>query len=182
VSRVICCTLAGVFLALAGFGARASGDSTSKLVGARLGRDGLAGVTPGMTPLQVQHAWRIPIVLSPSRSIPHCRMASIVTGPVRGYALFEDGRLGAVFFTAGVRTDRRIGVGSTLKTLTRAYGVSRLIFGPDPNSNAIHVYTRARYLGDKRALRFDPDPQTRRLRQIGMGSLDRGLSISTGRC
>jgi hypothetical protein len=174
--------LAGVLLALAGFGGRASGESTSKLVGARLGWDGLAGVRPGMTPSQVQSAWRIPIVLSPSKSIPRCRMASIVTGPVHGYALFEDGHLGAVFFTAGVRTDRGIGVGSTLKMLTTAYGASRLIFLPDPNSTGIHVYTRARYLGDKRALRFDPDPQTRRLRQIGMGSLDRGLGISTGRC
>jgi hypothetical protein len=172
--------LAGVLVALAGFGGRASGESTSRLVGARLSRAGIAGVRPGMTPSEVQGAWRIPIVLAPSESIPRCRMASIVTGPVHGYALFEDRRLSAVFFTAGVRTDRGIGVGSTFKMLTAAYGGARLIIMPaDPG---FHVYTKDRYLGDKRALRFDTDPQTSRLTQIGMGSLDRGLSISTGRC
>ena len=39
---------------------------------------------------------------------------------------------------------------------------------------------KPRYLGDGRALRFDPDPKTNRVTQIGMGG--HGLAISTGRC
>jgi len=185
VTRGVCCMLTSLLLALAAVGGTASGELGSRLVGARLSLDGLAGVRPGMTPSQVRAAWRVPIVLSRSKSIPPvrpCRMASIAIGPVRGYALFEAGHLGAVFFTAGVRTDRGIGVGSTLKMLTATYGASRLLFSPAPNRTGVHVYTKARYGGDKRALRFDPDPKTGRLTQIGMGSIDGALGISTGRC
>jgi hypothetical protein len=131
----------------------------------------------------VQQAWGIPIVFRAAKSATRCRMARVATGPVRGYALFEGGRLGAVFFTAGVKTARGIGVGSTLESLIKAYGARRLLFWPDPNSKTgIYVYTRATYLGDARALRFDPDPRTKQLTQIGMGGLNRGLSNSTGRC
>ena len=97
-------------------------------------------------------------------------MARIAIGPVRCYALFQDGRLGALFFIAGVKTDRGIGIGSTSKALIKAYGPSRLLFVSAPDSpDGFHVYTRARYLGDKRALRFDLDPRSDRVTQLGLG-------------
>lgn len=78
----------------------------------------------------------------------HCRMARLALGPARGYALFEQGQLSALFFTAGVKTDRGIGIGSTSKALEKAYGSSRLLFAPAGDSLGIHVYTRKRYLRD----------------------------------
>ena len=176
--------LAGLVVALVGVGGVAGAEQAHPLVGAHLTLDGVAGVAPGMTPVQVRGAWGIPIVVGASKKGSKCRMARVASGPVRGYALFEKGRLSAVFFTAGMRTDRGIGVGSTTEALTMAYGAAKLLFVPARNSrSAIHVYTRARYLGDKRALRFDLDPQVNRVvTQIGMGSIDGGLAVSAGRC
>jgi hypothetical protein len=72
-------------------------------------------------------------------------MARLSSGPVRGSALFERRRFSAVFFTAGMRTDRGIGAGSTTKALTTAYGAARLLFMAAGNSPAaIHVYTPGR--------------------------------------
>jgi hypothetical protein len=94
---------------------------------------------------------------------------------VRGFTQFRHGQLGALFFTAGVKTDRGIEVGSTRKALIKAYGSSQLIFWPSPNEPGFHVYTRKRYPGDGRTLRFDLDHQTNRVTQIGLLS-------STSRC
>ena len=138
---------------------------------------GVGGVAPGMTVAEVQRAWGVPVV--PEGSGP-CRMARIAVGRVRGYALFQEGRLGAVFFTAGIRSDRGIGVGSTRAAISHAYGTS-LIWWPDPNSPGYHVYTRPRYLGDKRAIRFDINPgKSGLVSQIGLGGP--ALSFSSGRC
>ena len=143
---------------------------------------GWAGVTPGMTPLQMQRVLGAPIVQASAKRGSHCRMARIAIGPVRGYALFQDGRLGGIFFSSGVKTDRGIGVGSTRRALIKAYGASRLIFWPAPsNRHRFDVYTKQRYRGDARALRFDLDLRTDRVTQLGLGGL-RTLSITSGRC
>jgi len=145
---------------------------------ARMALSGIGGVAPGMSVAQVQRAWGIPVVPT---GTGHCRIARITTGGVRGHALFLDGRLGAVFFTAGVKSDRGIGIGSTLPDIRAAYGNSTLDW-PAPNSaTEIHIYTKARYLGDKRALRFDIDPgKSGLVTQIGLGGS--ALSFTTGRC
>jgi hypothetical protein len=78
-------------------------------------------------------------------------------------------------------TDRGIGVGSTGEAIVKAYGAAKLLFAPSRTDLGIHVYTKARYLGDGRALRFDLDPPTNDVvTQIGMGG--HALAISTGRC
>jgi hypothetical protein len=104
-------------------------------------------------------------------------MARLDADPLRGDALFLDGRLSALFFTAGVRTDRGIGIGSTQRELVEAYGSSHLIFSPA--AVLLHVYTRARYLGDGRALRFDLDVSGH-VARIAVGG--RALSRITGYC
>ena len=139
---------------------------------------GVGGVAPGMTAAQVPRAWGVPVV--PTGKGP-CKMARIATGRVRGYALFLKGRLGAVFFTAGIKSDRGIGVGSTYDEVRAAYGES-VFFWPAPDSRTgLHVYSKPRYLGDGRALRFDIDPgKTALVTQIGIGGP--ALRFSTGRC
>jgi hypothetical protein len=174
--RLGCCIFAAA--AMSSSVAAGAADADSGLRAAQVTLAGVAGVTPGMTPLQVQGVWEIPIVLTGPIGSP-CRMARVVAGPVRGYALFQHGRLGALFFTAGVKTDRGIEVGSTSKAIIKAYGSSRLLFWPSPDSSGIDVYTRKRYPGDGRALRFDLDPQTHRVTQIGLGG--RELSRTSGR-
>jgi hypothetical protein len=147
----------------------------------RITLDGVAGLAPGMTPAQVRRTLRAPIVLSDAKPGSNCRMARIANDPLRGYALFLDGRLSALFFTAGVRTDRGIEMGSPLNEIVEAYGSSHLIFWPAPGGQrSVHVYTRARYLGDGRALRFDLDADPDHVTKIGLGG--RALNRTRGRC
>src|SRR4051812_5987920 len=75
---------------------------------------------PGMTPRQVAQAWGIPIRPHGGGS-PGCETATINTRGVHGYALFEEGRLGALFFDRGVRTPSGIRIGSTVPQLVRTY-------------------------------------------------------------
>jgi hypothetical protein len=84
--------------------------------------DGVGGVLPGMTAAQVSRIWRTPVRLGPDAASAGCRTAKISTGRVRGYALFENGKLGAVWFDRGVRTPSGITIGSTVPQLVRAYG------------------------------------------------------------
>lgn len=84
--------------------------------------DGVGGVVPGMTAAQVSRAWGTPVRLGPEAEVLGCGTAPIRTGRVRGYALFENGRLGAVWFDRGVRTPSGITIGSTVPQLVRAYG------------------------------------------------------------
>ena len=147
----------------------------------RITLEGVAGVRPGMTLAQAQSRLGSPLVLSHARPGSDCRMARISTDPLRGDALFVHERLSALFFTAGVETDRGIGIGSTRAELVKAYGASHLIFWPAPPSQAsFHVYTKARYLGDGRALRFDLDVDPGHVTRIGVGG--RALARTNGRC
>ena len=172
-------TLSVIFLtSAAGAEIQLARSGLSSALPAPMTLTGVGGVAPGMTAAQVERAWGIRVV--PTGKGP-CRMARIATSRVRGHGLFLEGRLGALFFTAGIRSDRGVGVGSTLDELNRAYGRS-IFYWPAPESRtAVHAYTRPRYRGDKRALRFDLDPRgTGRVTQIGLGGPV--LAFSTGRC
>ncbi len=98
---------------------------------------GVGGVVPEMTLEQVRQVWRIALpvhlVAGPNLADFH---GTIRVGKVRGIAGFtseagdpNDGAsdilLHEFCFTAGVRTDRRVGFGSSLSALRNAYG-SRL--------------------------------------------------------
>ena len=89
--------------------------------------DGVGGATPGMTPRQVCAKWGVPLRLQGGAGGPGstCRTARVRVGTLRGYALFEGGRFGAVFFDRGARTPSRITIGSSERALRRTYG-SRL--------------------------------------------------------
>jgi hypothetical protein len=110
------------------------------------------------------------VVLADPKHGLRCQMARIATGQVRAYALFQNGRLGAVFFTAGAQTARGVRIGSSKAAVLEAYGASRLTFMPARDDAAgIHGNTKPTYLGDGRALRFDSDPRTGLVQQIGLG-------------
>src|SRR3954463_10535486 len=83
--------------------------------------DGVAGVVPGLSAAEVSSRWGIAVRPRGGASAG-CPTATINVAGVRGYALFERGRLGAVFFERGVRTPSRIRIGSTVSQLKRAYG------------------------------------------------------------
>jgi hypothetical protein len=83
--------------------------------------EGVGGVVPGATPEQVARRWGTVIRLGEAIR-PGCRTADVRRGRMRGYALFERGRFGAVWFRSGVATPSGIRIGSTRAALVRAYG------------------------------------------------------------
>ena len=91
--------------------------------------DGVSGAVPGMRPAQVAEALGAPVrLIGPAADV--CRVAMISAGPLRGYAIFENRRLGALFFEKGARTGRGIRIGSRVADLEEAYG-ARLRVQPD---------------------------------------------------
>jgi hypothetical protein len=91
--------------------------------------DGVSGATPGMTPAQVSDALGAPVkLMGPPADV--CRVARIAAGQLRGYAIFEGGELGALFFEKGARTGKGIRIGSKVADLRKAYG-KRLRSQPD---------------------------------------------------
>jgi hypothetical protein len=91
--------------------------------------DGVSGAVPGMRPAQVAEQLGAPVrLLGPSSDV--CRVALISAGPLRGYAIFENRRLGALFFEKGARTGKGIRIGSKVADLEQAYG-KRLRSQPD---------------------------------------------------
>jgi hypothetical protein len=81
---------------------------------------GILGVTPGATAAAVSKAWKTPLslVASPGSA---CATAAIRVGKATGYALFRNGKLAAVFFEAGARTDRGVKIGTRASRLASAY-------------------------------------------------------------
>jgi hypothetical protein len=114
---------------------------------------GVGGVKPGMTPTQVSRAWGVPVVLGVASPGSTCQVAQISRGAVRGYAIFERRRFGAVFFKAGETTDTGIHRGSSLTALRTAYG-ARLKVYPDKYTPK----AKTAFVGGAWKLRFDVSP------------------------
>jgi hypothetical protein len=114
---------------------------------------GVGGVKPGMTPRQVSRAWGVPVVLGAASPGSPCQVAQISRGAVRGYAIFERRRFGAVFFKAGETTDTGIHRGSSLAALRAAYG-ARLKVYPDKYTPK----AKTAFVGGAWKLRFDVNP------------------------
>jgi hypothetical protein len=132
--------------------------------------DGVGGVKPGMTPRQVAAQWHLPLRLSPPIGAPGstCRTALVRAGRLHGYALFEAGRLGAVFFDRGAWTPSGITIGSTETALRRAY--------PDRLTRQTHAYVHGGhyyFLRRRRTphwrIRFDTNGRGR-VTQIAFGA------------
>src|SRR5262249_26054427 len=81
--------------------------------------DGFGGAGPGLTPAGTAAGWGIPV--RPTGSDAACQSAPVSAGAVRGYAVFEEGRLGAVFLRGGAHTGKGIGIGSTERQVRAAY-------------------------------------------------------------
>jgi hypothetical protein len=129
--------------------------------------DGVGGARPGMTAAAVARAWNTPLRLdAPIR--PGCRTAAISRGGMRGYALFERRRFGAVFFTGGARTPSGITIGSSLNALRRAYR-GRLTSKPHAYEHGGRYYFLARRARPHWQIRFDVSVR-RRVTRISFGN------------
>jgi hypothetical protein len=127
--------------------------------------DGFGGAVPGLTPTQTAARWGIALRLSGED--PACQTATIAVGALQGYAIFENGRLGAVFLRRGARTGKGVGIGSTERQVRAAY--PQIVVQP-------HKYLKGgRYLFVSRAraphwrIRLDTSAAGRVI-QIGFGS------------
>jgi hypothetical protein len=129
--------------------------------------DGIGGVVPGMTPEQVARRWGTVIRLS-EEIRPGCRTADVRRGGVRGYALFERGRFGAVWFRRGISTPSGIRIGSTRAALVRAYGPRLLWRRHTYEHGGWYVFLTRRSRPQWR-VRFDLSRHGR-VFQIGFGS------------
>ncbi len=125
--------------------------------------DGVAGVVPGMTVSQVAASWGLAVRAVPSL----CTAVPFQSGPLRGRAMFHNGRLDAVFFDRGVTTPSGIAIGSTLDRLQQTYG-RRLLSTPGS-----HFF----FLTPHWQLRFDTNASNRVV-QIGFG--DAAVQIVAG--
>jgi hypothetical protein len=129
--------------------------------------DGIGGVVPGLRPEEVAVRWGTRIKLGSEEISPGCRTADVRKGGVEGYALFERGRFGAVWFARGVSTPSGIRIGSTRSALVRAYG-SRLEWkrhAYQPGGWYVFLTRRAR---PHWRIRFDVSAQGR-VTRIGFG-------------
>jgi hypothetical protein len=116
--------------------------------------DGVGGVVPGMTPQQVAVRWGVHVSLGPAVASPGCQTATITKRPIHGYALFEGGRFGAIFFDRGARTPSGITIGSRVTQLLRVYG-PRLHVKPHAYVAGGHYYFLTRRQPPHWRLRFD---------------------------
>ena len=128
--------------------------------------DGVSGVVPGMTGAEVSRIWDV-VVRSGAGGSRSCWTAAINSGPVRGYALFEYNRLGAVWFDRGVRTPSGITIGSTVGQLVRAYGY-RLRAQPHKYQLGAQYFFLTRKQSPRWRIRFDTNAAAR-ITQIGFG-------------
>jgi hypothetical protein len=127
---------------------------------------GVGGVVPGMKPEQVARRWGTPLRLS-EEIRPGCRTAEVRRSSVRGYALFERGRFGAVWFRRGVLTRSGIRIGSTRAALVRAYG-PRLRWRRHPYEHGGWFVFLAQRSRPRWQIRFDLSRHGRVV-QIGFG-------------
>jgi hypothetical protein len=117
--------------------------------------DGIGGVTPGMTPAAVGR--QLGVTFGPVPATSPCEAVTVRSGGVRGYAVFERGRLGAVFFSAGARTGAGVAIGSTRAALQTAYG-RRLRSQPNKYTPGGRDYYVTRAKAPHWQLRVDVSP------------------------
>jgi hypothetical protein len=129
--------------------------------------DGVGGVTPGMRAAEVARRWETTIRLGEAIR-PGCRTAQVRKGAVQGYALFERGRLGAVWFRKGIATPSGIRIGSTRAALVRAYG-ARLAWRRHAYEHGGWYVFLTRRESPHWQIRFDVSRRSR-VTQIGFGS------------
>jgi len=122
--------------------------------------DGIGGVVPGMTAEQVATAWSVPVRLDST----FCTIVTVHPGQAHGRLLFHQGKLGAVFFDAGVQTLSGIGIGSTLAGLQRTFGRNL------QSEDGSHFYFLTRHDRPHWQIRFDTDAANRVV-QIGFGEI-----------
>src|SRR5947209_2398573 len=120
--------------------------------------DGIGGVVPGMTAEQVATAWTIPVRITSTV----CAIVGVHPGKANGYALFHQGKLGAVFFDRGVHTVSGIGIGSTLTGLQRVFGRNL------QSADGSHFFFLTRHDSPHWQIRFDTNSSNRVVR-IGFG-------------
>jgi len=144
---------AGLAVCLAALAASAAASATPAFPAVTL--DGVGGVTPGMTPAQVGRAWGLSIGTVPASS--PCTAVAIRSGKVHGYAVFEHGRLGAAFFSAGAKTGAGVAIGAPRGTLRTAYG-ARLRPQPDKYVQGGLNYYLTRAKAPHWQLRMDVSP------------------------
>jgi hypothetical protein len=126
---------------------------------ARVTLDGVGGVFPGLRVDQVERRWRISLRYD-SAAGSTCRTASVRRGTLDGYALFENGRFGAVFFRRGAATGRGIRIGSSRDELRRAYrGLLRS--RPNAYTPGARDYFVRRARSPRWEMRFDVSPRGR---------------------
>ena len=144
--------------------ATASGAPTK--LPAPLTLDGWGGVVPGMTSRQAATRWGIP--LSAAAAGSPCSASAIRTKALHGYALFEHGKLGAVFVDFGAFTPSGIRIGSQESVLRRAFA-GRLKVQPHKYIRGGHYYFLTRRSSPHWQLRFDTNAKGR-ITQIGFGT------------
>jgi hypothetical protein len=156
-----------VLISVAWLAGASLGKAGSTALPAQVTLDGVGGVVPGMTPAQVARRWATRVSLRSEEIRPGCRTADVRAGSMRGYALFERGRFGAVWFQRGASTPSGIRIGSTRKALVRAYG-SRLRWTPHRYEHGGFYVFLTRRASPKWRIRFDVSRHGR-VMQIGFG-------------
>ena len=139
------------------FATTAAGAPSQKLAAVTL--DGVGGVVPGMTVAQIEQlwGWSIQPVGRP------CGFVPFGVGGVHGRALFSDGKLGALFFDRGATTLSGIGIGTKLSVLVKRFGAN---LKTQAGSQFLFL---VRHDAPHWQIRFDLDPATRTVAQIGFG-------------
>jgi hypothetical protein len=134
-----------------------------------LTQDGVAGVKPGITVVQVKY--RLQVSVAGDRYGNDLDVA--VCGPkVRGEALFHIragvARLDRIAFAGGVRAKEGIAPGSTFRALRRAYG-KRLVLDSDPDIYAADADVVHPTHHGGTDLVFTVDNENGRVVSIGLG-------------
>jgi hypothetical protein len=83
--------------------------------------DGVGGVRPGMTVVQVATRWGFPLHPDARAFGRACAPADFERAGARGAVFFTYGRFGAVSFDRGARTGAGVAIGSSEAALRRAY-------------------------------------------------------------